>query len=324
MRTRCDPDMAHCARTVLRTHCAQLSKAMTSHTIAAHLNFRQKMPPESRWDLSSAAWDESKMEDWVFYVTAACVGAIMGSFLNVVIHRGPVLWNLVDAPDRGNLAFPRSSCPSCGTAIRIIHLVPLLSYAMLRGKCAACSAPISLRYPLVEFAGAFCALIALTIFGVTIAASFAFAFFLFLIALGVIDFETGYLPDALTLTLLVLGVTASAIGVYDVSLLESVLGALVGYGAFRLIDFIFLRLRGVEGLGQGDAKLLAAIGSWLGWAALPPVVFLAAITALIGIAVAAAGGKKISRDTAVPFGPALAGAGALAMIAHGLALPFFA
>lgn len=264
------------------------------------------------------------MTDWVFYVTAACLGAIMGSFLNVVIHRGPVLWKLVDGEARGNLVAPGSYCPQCRESIRALHLIPLLGFIILRGKCAACSARIAIRYPLVELAGAFCALIALTIFGVTIEAIFAFAFFLFLIPLGVIDFETGYLPDALTLPLLLLGVIASAVGVFNVSLFESVLGALIGYGAFRLIDFIFLRLRGVEGLGQGDAKLLAAIGAWLGWAALPPVVFLAALLALAGVAAAALGGVKVGRETPVPFGPALAGAGAAAMIAHGLRLPFFA
>jgi len=264
------------------------------------------------------------MTDWVFYITALCAGAIMGSFLNVVIQRGPVLWKLIDAPDRGNFAFPRSSCPSCGEAIRITHLMPLVSYVMLRGKCAACSAPISLRYPLVELAGALSALVALVVFGFTLSALFAFTFFLFLIALGVIDFETGFLPDALTLPLVVLGLIASAAGLFGVSLLDSFLGGLIGYGAFRLIDLLFLRLRGIEGLGQGDAKLLAAIGAWLGWAALPPVVFLAAVMALLGVAVMAAGGVKVGRETPIAFGPALAAAGALALIGHGLRLPFFA
>lgn len=262
------------------------------------------------------------MTGWVFYVTAAMAGAILGSFLNVVIHRGPAMWKLVDAPDRGDLASPGSSCPHCRARIRPHHLVPILSYLMLRGKCADCGAAISLRYPLVELLGAASAPIALHLFGVTLAAAFAFIFFLFLIALAVIDRETGYLPDALTLPLMVLGLSVNAFSLFA-PLAASALGAVIGYGAFRLIDLAFHRLRGIEGLGQGDSKLLAALGAWLGWTALPPAVFLAALLALAGVAAAALGGEKVGRETPVPFGPALATAGALAMIAHGLLLPFF-
>jgi leader peptidase (prepilin peptidase)/N-methyltransferase len=260
---------------------------------------------------------------WVFYVTAIIAGAALGSFLNVVIHRGPALWKLVDESDRGNLAFPRSYCPSCRETIRWPHLIPLAGYAMLGGKCANCQAQISLRYPLVELAGAASATVALLVFGATTAAWLAFIFFLFLIALGVIDFETGFLPDALTLPLIALGLLANALGFFSTAPVAAILGAVIGYGAFRLIDMVFLRLRGIEGLGQGDAKLLAAFGAWLGWAALPPVVFLAAIMALIGTGLAALRGANIERETPIPFGPALAAAGALAMIAHGLRLPYF-
>ena len=98
------------------------------------------------------------MTVWVFYVTAALAGAALGSFLNVVIHRGPAMWRLVDAPERGTLVSPRSSCPHCGARIKSIHLVPVFSYALLRGKCAECAAPISLRYPVVELLGATSAL----------------------------------------------------------------------------------------------------------------------------------------------------------------------
>lgn len=260
---------------------------------------------------------------WVFYVTAALAGAVLGSFLNVVIHRGPVMWKLVDAPDRGNLVAPRSSCPHCGKRIKNVHLVPLVGYLLLRGRCADCGEPIAMRYPLVELLGAAAALVALSVFGLTAAAAFAFVFFLFLIALGVIDHETGYLPDALTLPLIVIGLAVSGCSLFA-PLAASALGAVIGYGAFRLVDLAFQRVRGMEGLGQGDAKLLAAIGAWLGWAALPPAVFLAALLALAGVAAAALTGAKIGRETPVPFGPALAAAGALAMIAHGLRLPFFA
>ncbi|WP_428409162.1 prepilin peptidase [Hyphococcus sp.] len=260
---------------------------------------------------------------WVFYVTAAALGAILGSFLNVLIYRGPVFWNLVDAETRGNLVFPSSYCPSCRTPVGALHLIPLASYFMLKGKCAGCRAPIPLRYPLVEFAGVLAGIAALALFGLTLNAGAAFVFFLFLISLGVIDAETGFLPDALTLPLVALGIIVNALDLLNSAPGAAVLGAIIGYGAFRLVDMIFLRLRGIEGLGQGDAKLLAAFGAWFGWPVLPSIVFLAAIMALIGVGIAAWGGAKIGRETPVPFGPALAAAGAAAMIGHGLNLPYF-
>lgn len=263
------------------------------------------------------------MTGWVFFVTAAMTGAVLGSFLNVVIHRGPVMWRLVDASPRGNLAFPRSYCPSCEAPIRTAHLIPLLSYLMLRGRCAACQAPIPIRYPVVEVFGASAALASAVVFGFTIAGVLGFLFLLTLTALAFIDAETGYLPDMLTLPLIALGLGANAFSLFT-PIVNASLGAVIGYAVFRLIDIVFLRLRGVEGLGQGDAKLLAAIGAWLGWAALPTVVFLAALIALLGVLVQSISGAKIARDTAIAFGPALAAAGAVALIARGLALPFFA
>lgn len=262
--------------------------------------------------------------NWVFYVTAAAFGAVIGSFLNVLIHRAPALWKLVDDDTRGDLISPRSYCPVCREPIRNIHLIPLASYVMLGGKCANCEAPIAPRYPLVEFAGALSGVAALALFGLSMEAAGVFFFFMVMIALAAIDAETGFLPDMLTMPLLVIGIIANAFDFMNASLGGAVLGVIIGYGAFRLVDFAFLRLRGVEGLGQGDAKLLAAIGAWFGWPVLPPVVFLAAILALIGVGVASFGGAKISKETPVPFGPALAAAGAFAMIAHGLRRPYFA
>ncbi len=262
--------------------------------------------------------------NWVFYVTAAAFGAVIGSFLNVLIHRGPVFWKLVDDEKRGDLISPRSYCPSCRKPIRNIHLIPLVSYVMLGGKCASCSAPIAIRYPLVELAGALSGLAALALFGLSIEAACVFIFFMVMIALAAIDAETGYLPDMLTLPLLVIGIIANAFDFLNATLGGAVLGVIIGYGAFRLIDIVFLKLRGVEGLGQGDAKLLAAIGAWFGWPVLPPVVFLAAILALAGVGVAYMRGATIGKETPIPFGPALAAAGAVAMVAHGLRLPYFA
>ena len=119
------------------------------------------------------------------------------------------------------------------------------------------------------------------------------------------------------------GVVGNAFDLFNATPGAAVLGGVIGYGAFRVVDIVFLKLRGVEGLGQGDAKLLAAIGAWFGWPVLPPVVFLAAIMALIGVGISALRGASIGRETPIPFGPALAAAGAAAMIAHGMRLPFF-
>ena len=266
--------------------------------------------------------DCANMTCWVFGATAFILGAILGSFLNVVIHRGPRKWRLIDGEDRGGFAFPRSYCPSCRSPIRSVHLLPLASFFLLGGKCADCGARIPLRYPLVELAGALAGLSAFMLFGLSPLAAAAFVFFLLMITLAAIDAETGYLPDALTYPLIILGVVLNAFSTFA-SPGAAILGAVIGYGAFWLIDLVFQRLRGVQGLGLGDAKLLAGIGAWLGWTVLPPVVFLAALLGLFSAGLMAVGGSKVTRETSIPFGPALAASGSLALIAHGLRLPFF-
>jgi len=250
-------------------------------------------------------------------VLAALVGLIIGSFLNVVIHRGPALWRLTDidedARPSGNLATPRSYCPSCHTQIPVSGLIPIASYFMLGGKCGSCQAPISARYPIVEMLGALAALAAVLAFGLTWAALFAAVFFWTLIALGAIDWETGFLPDMLTLPLIALGLIVNAVGMIT-HISDAMIGAAAGYGAFRLIAYVFEKLRGIEGLGQGDAKLLCAIGAWLGWQALATTVFAAAMLGLIGVFIAMLAGKAIAKDSPLPFGPALAVAGAAMLI----------
>lgn len=250
---------------------------------------------------------------WVYFAASGLVGLLIGSFLNVVIYRGPAIWGLVENdPPRGNLAFPRSQCPYCGAPIRTLHLTPLIGYLMVRGKCVDCRKNIGLRYPLIELAGAAAGIGAFALFGLSSAALLAAIFFWFLIALAAIDAETGYLPDALTLPLIAGGLAANAF-THFVPLTSALIGAFLGYAAFRLIDFAFMRLRGMEGLGQGDAKLLAAVGAWLGWMALAPTVFAGAMLALLGVLIMRLKGKVISNDTAIPFGPALALAAALVM-----------
>ena len=250
----------------------------------------------------------------IFPLFATLFGLIIGSFLNVVIHRGPALWNLtdVDSP-RGNLAFPRSHCPACEAPIRIAHLVPIVGYLVLRGRCASCNAKISLRYPIIEILGAAAALIAITLFGATPTALCAAIFLWFLIALAAIDLDTGYLPDALTLPLLLIGLAVSFAGLFA-PWPDAVFGALAGYAAFRLVGAIFHAVRGIEGLGQGDAKLLAAIGAWLGWQALAPVVFIAAMLGLIGALALKLANNEITPSTPIAFGPALAGAAAIVLV----------
>jgi len=258
---------------------------------------------------------------WSLAILAVFTGLIIGSFLNVVIHRGPTLWKLVDDDSRrGDLSFPRSYCPACHKPIRRAHLIPVFSYLALRGKCADCAAPVSMRYPIVEILGAAAGLTALFLFGATTTALFAAVFFWFLIALACIDFETGFLPDALTFPLIGFGLIANAFGQFTI-LTDSGIGAVVGYGAFRLIAVAFEKLRGVEGLGQGDAKLLAATGAWLGWQALAPAIFIAALSALGIVLIMHLSGKKMTAQTSIPFGPALCTAATIMMLAKVIDLP---
>ncbi len=232
------------------------------------------------------------------------------------------MWKLVESESRGDLIAPRSYCPHCREQIRPFHLVPLAGFFMLGGKCAACKMRIPLRYPVVELLGALAAVFALVLFGPGVTAICAAVFFWFLIALGFIDTQTGYLPDALTLPLIAAGLIANGFGLF-VAWPGAAIGAGAGYLVFVAIAELFVRARGVEGLGRGDAKLLAALGAWLGWLALAPIVFSGALLALASIAMLRFSGRRIANDTPVPFGPALAAAGALAMIAHGLDWPSY-
>ena len=262
---------------------------------------------------------------WFIYATALTLGLLAGSFLNVVIYRAPVMLGLEkeNRRARGDLIAPRSYCPACRTQIRNVDLIPLFGYAALRGKCRACGAPIPLRYPIVELLGALAALSCVLIFGATLNAGFATVFFLALIALGAIDHETGFLPDAITLPLIALGLAANFYGRFT-TITEAAIGAALGYAVFALIAFGYERLRGREGLGGGDAKLLAAIGAWGGWMILAPTVFIGALLALSLVAASSLSGRQLDMATPVRFGPALCLAGAAAFIALKLGLPFFA
>ncbi|MEQ8936594.1 MAG: prepilin peptidase [Amphiplicatus sp.] len=263
--------------------------------------------------------------EWVFFVTAALVGLLIGSFLNVVIYRGPAMWGLVgeDKRARGDLIAPRSYCPSCKAPIARAHLAPLIGYLMVRGQCASCGAKIPIRYLLVELLGAGAALCECLLLGCTMPALFAAIFFWCLIALAVIDFETGYLPDAIVLPLIAAGLIAN-IGDRFVFFIDAAIGAAAGYLVFALVRLAYAAARGREGLGQGDAKLLAAIGAWVGWQGLPAVIFIAAAGSLAVILGIRLGGRRFQVGTALPFGPGLCFGGAAVLAGSRIDLTLFA
>src|SRR5271165_1980001 len=260
-------------------------------------------------------------------VVAGVIGLCVGSFLNVVIHRLPKMldrgWRaqcaelsgkpVADEP-RYNLIVPRSQCPSCGHPIAALENIPVLSYVFLRGRCSACDAPISRRYPTVELLTAALTVAAFIRFGPIPGLVLAASVFLWsLIALTFIDFDTQLLPDNITLPLLWAGLIANVLGFRPgMSLRDAVIGAVAGYLTLWTIYWLFKLIRGKEGMGYGDFKLLAALGAWLGWQMLPLIVLLSSVVgAVIGLGLVAFKG----RDHQIPlaFGPYLAIAGAIAL-----------
>ncbi len=275
--------------------------------------------------------DLLRAEPALWVVTCVILALPIGSFLNVVVLRLPRMlereWaeqcaelagQPVAAAERFNLAVPRSRCPSCRTTIRALHNVPVLSWLWLRGRCAACAAPISGRYPAVELATACAAGLIGWHFGPTATAVLAFAFFATMLALALIDFDTQLLPDTLTLPLLWAGLLANLWGVFA-PLEDAVIGAVAGYLTLWLVYWAFRLATGREGMGYGDFKLLAAIGAWLGWQMLPIVVLLSSVAgALIGIALIVS--ARLGREVPMPFGPYLVVAGIVAMFWGGTLL----
>ncbi len=268
----------------------------------------------------------------LFAAVAGLVGLAIGSFLNVVIHRLPLMlerhWRAQAAEvegraapaagERYNLIVPRSRCPACQAQIRGRHNVPVLSWLALRGRCAACRAPISLRYPLVELAtGVAFATIAWKL-GFGLSAVLALVFTAYLVALTGIDIDRQLLPDILTIPLLWIGLLASLWHVDGqaaplAGLQDAVIGAAAGYAFLWLVFQLFKLMTGKEGMGYGDFKLFAAIGAWLGWQMLPLVLILAAaVGAMAGIAMMAA--SRLGRGVPIPFGPYLAGAAWVALL----------
>jgi leader peptidase (prepilin peptidase)/N-methyltransferase len=258
-------------------------------------------------------------------VAAAVAGLCVGSFLNVVIHRLPRMmeaqWRAecaelegreVPAAEPYNLLRPPSRCPSCATPIRATQNIPVVSWLVLRGRCAACRAPISFRYPAVEILAAVLAIAVAARFGYSSALVPALGFTWALVALAAIDLDTQLLPDDITLPLLWAGLLVNAFGTI-VDLRSAVFGAAAGYLVLWSVYWGFKLLTGKEGMGYGDFKLLAAIGAWAGWQVLPFAVLVAAgLGAVIG-----ALGLWLARrgiDTRIPFGPFLAVGGLAALL----------
>jgi len=260
----------------------------------------------------------------VWIGVAGLLGLLVGSFLNVVIYRLPKMlereWQAHCAemqgqalPEQGkfNLLVPRSRCPHCGHLITWYENIPLLSYALQRGRCRACGGGISACYPLVEAVSGMLAAAAAWHFGATPQGVFALVLLWSLLALTFIDFETFLLPDAITQPLLWLGLLVNSQGIF-VSLESAVIGAAAGYLALWLVYHLFRLLTGKEGMGYGDFKLLAALGAWMGWTMLPLIIVASSLVgAVVGIGLILLAGHE--RAKPIPFGPYLAMGGVIAL-----------
>lgn len=273
----------------------------------------------------------------LFYSTIVILGLLVGSFLNVVILRLPVMlknnWrhdcqqflaehftaDLVAPPEaistsqeKFNLVTPRSRCPQCGHMITAAENIPVISYLFLGGKCRACKTPISIRYPIIEILSALLAVSVAWSFGVSWQTLFALLLVWSLLALTFIDYDHQYLPDQITLPLLWLGLLVNTEGLF-IDLHSAVIGAAAGYLVLWLVYQVFKLVTGKEGMGFGDFKLLAMLGAWLGWQMLPAIILISSVIgALVGILLILL--KRHDKGKPIPFGPYLAGAGWVALL----------
>ena len=275
-----------------------------------------------------------ELSPWAAMMFAGLAGLVVGSFLNVVVHRLPIMMERAwrqqcadlarqptpDMPPAGtvfNLWMPGSACPECGAGIAVRHNIPLLGYAMLRGCCAHCSARISPRYPVVEAAGGALSVVIVWVLGPTWQAAAALPLAWTLLALSVVDLQRQQLPDTMTLPLTWGGLLLSLVrvdeGVLFTDVGSSVIGAAAGYLTLWAVYQVFKLVTGKEGMGYGDFKLLAALGAWLGWQSLPLIILLSASAgAVVGIAGVLLLGR--SRHVPIPFGPFLAAAGLVTLL----------
>ena len=263
--------------------------------------------------------------DLAISLIAGLFGLLIGSFLNVVIHRLPKMMQresdnycAVEAGkpeihiERYNLMVPRSACPHCHHQITAMENIPVVSYLVLRGKCSNCKAPISARYPAIELLTGVLSALVVWKLGTGWQGLGGLFFLYFLVALTFIDADTQLLPDDLTYPLIWAGLLININGTY-VSLHDAVVGAAAGYLALWTIYWVYKLVRGREGMGYGDFKLLAALGAWMGWATLPAIVLMASLVgAVVGIALMVANRRGF--DYQIPFGPYLAAAGLITFL----------
>lgn len=274
----------------------------------------------------------------VVAISVGLFGLLVGSFLNVVIYRLPLMmqreWRQQceqlfgekpPSPPNGpqtsfpppvdqpfNLARPRSRCPHCGHPISALENIPVLSYILLKGRCKQCHARISVRYPVIETVTAALFSTVAWHFGFTWETAAALLLTSALISLTVIDFDHQLLPDDITLPLLWLGIAVNLPGLFT-DTQSSIIGAMAGYGSLWLVYIVFKLVTGKEGMGYGDFKLLAALGAWMGWQALPIIIFLSAfVGAAVGISLIAIRGRD--HNLPIPYGPYLAAAGWIAFL----------
>jgi leader peptidase (prepilin peptidase)/N-methyltransferase len=263
---------------------------------------------------------------YLFAGLAGVIGLLVGSFLNVVIYRLPIMmqreWRKdcieylqMEAEPEGepfNLSLPLSRCPNCQAPIKAYQNIPVISYVFLKGRCANCKNPISSRYPLIEAFSAITSVIVALHFGYTPQAAFALGLTWVLIALSFIDIDHQLLPDSITLPVLWLGLGLSLFGIFT-DTQASIIGAIAGYLVLWTVYQVFKLVTGKEGMGYGDFKLLALFGAWLGWQTLPLIILLSSLVgAVIGIGMIIF--AKRDRTTPIPFGPYLAAAGWLALL----------
>ncbi|MGI2028809.1 prepilin peptidase [Endozoicomonas acroporae] len=254
-------------------------------------------------------------------------GLIVGSFLNVVIHRLPIMmerqWQqqseAILHPEKTpdplpafNLVVPASTCPSCQHKIRAWENIPVISYLFLRGKCSACRIPISLRYPAIEILSALMTIMIGLTYGVTIQTLVFCLFGWSLLTLTMIDYDTQLLPDDITLPLLWAGLIVNSFELV-VTLEQALWGAIAGYLSLWSVYWVFKLVTGKEGMGYGDFKLLAALGAWLGWMKLPLIILLSSLVGTVA-AILLIVSKRQERSNPIPFGPYLAIAGFVALV----------
>ncbi|KHA60953.1 methyltransferase [Vibrio variabilis] len=265
---------------------------------------------------------------WLFPTMATIFGLIIGSFLNVVIHRLPKImerewrqecaesfpeYNIEAPKGTYNLSVPRSTCPKCHTPIRIIDNIPVVSWLLLRGKCRQCDNPISARYPLIELLSGGLSFVVSYQLGFSYFTLALLIFTFVLIAATFIDLDTMLLPDSLTLPLTWAGIALALFQISPISLQDSVIGAMAGYLSLWSVYWLFKLATGKEGMGYGDFKLLAALGAWLGWQQLPMLILFSSLVGLV-FGLIQLRLKRQGIDKAFPFGPYLAIAGWISMM----------